>query len=94
MLGLEANHDVHMLATGPYPSYLKARVGGTRGHLSNNQCAEALRTLVATETTTVVALHISEKNNLPSVAKATLFEAVPDRVEVLVAGQNRPMSVW
>ena len=94
VMGLEANHDVRMLATGPYPSYLKARVGGTRGHLSNDQCAEALRTLVTADTTTVVALHISEKNNLPSVAKAALSQAVPDDVEVLVAGQNRPMSVW
>ncbi len=94
VLGIEANHDVKMLSTGPYPGYLKARVGGTRGHLSNDQCAEALRTLVTEETTTVVALHISENNNLPSIAKATLSEAVPDRVEVLVAGQNKPMSVW
>ena len=82
VLGLEANHDVRMLATGPYPSYLKARVGGTRGHLSNDQCAEALRTLVTADTTTVVALHISEKNNLPSVAKAALSQAVPDGTPV------------
>ena len=94
VLGIEANHDVKMLSTSTYPGYLKARVGGTRGHLSNGQCAEALRTLVTEETTTVVALHISENNNLPSIAKATLSEAVPDRVEVLVAGQNKPMSVW
>lgn len=94
VLGIEANHDVHMLATGPYPSYLKARVGGKYGHLSNEQAAEALPQLVTSETTTIVALHISEKNNLPSVARKTLQTAAPDDVEILVAGQNRPMTVW
>ena len=94
VLGLESNHDAHMLATGPYPGYLKARVGGQRGHLSNDQCAQALQELVCEQTTTVVALHISENNNLPSLAKATLAEAVPESVEVLVAAQSQPMTVW
>ncbi len=41
-LFLEANYDPAMLANGPYPSYLKARVGGQHGHLSNQQAAELL----------------------------------------------------
>lgn len=93
VLGIEANHDVRMLRDGPYPSYLKARVGGQRGHLSNDQCAEALPSLVTPETDTIVALHISENNNLPSLAKAAIVGAVGDGPRVLVAGQNRPITV-
>ena len=32
---LESNHDIHMLEVGPYPYYLKQKVLGDRGHLSN-----------------------------------------------------------
>ena len=93
ILGIEANHDVRMLRDGPYPPYLKARVGGEHGHLSNDQCAEALPLLVTPETDTIVALHISEKNNLPSLAKAAIRSAVGDGPGVVVAGQNRPITI-
>ena len=32
---LESNHDVRMLEIGPYPYYLKRRILGDHGHLSN-----------------------------------------------------------
>ena len=35
LLVLEANHDVHRLRGGDYPGYLKARILGDTGHLSN-----------------------------------------------------------
>ena len=35
VLLLEANHDIHMLQVGAYPYYLKQRIAGDRGHLSN-----------------------------------------------------------
>ena len=76
ILALESNHDERMLATGDYPAYLKARVGGPTGHLSNAQAAEALRTLVGPDTETVVAMHLSQENNRPSVCVRTLAEAV------------------
>lgn len=109
VLGIESNHDPRMLATGPYPTYLKARVGGKRGHLSNAQCAEALPALVTQETEAVVALHLSEKNNTPSTCMRTLAEALgataanttfteatanDGRLTLRVAAQDRPLSVW
>ena len=69
ILGIEANHDPDMLANGPYPYYLKKRVGGSHGHLSNVQAAKALPKLVTERTETVVAMHISQKNNRPSCAQ-------------------------
>ena len=41
-LVIEANHDLEMLRGGVYPKFLKERVESENGHLSNQQCAEAL----------------------------------------------------
>lgn len=76
ILALESNHDERMLATGPYPAYLKARVAGPTGHLSNAQAAAALRQLVCEDTETVVAMHLSQENNRPSVCLRELADAV------------------
>ena len=65
ILALEANHDQDMLKRGPYPSFLKARVAGSSGHLSNNQASEALSILVGESTQTIVAMHLSQENNRP-----------------------------
>ena len=109
ILALESNHDARMLASGPYPAHLKRRVGGDHGHLSNDQAAEALRTLVGPDTETVVAMHLSQENNRPSMAVRALAAAVgakptddtfteartPDGLlTVCAAGQDRPMTVW
>ena len=108
ILGIESNHDSDMLARGPYPAFLKRRVAGERGHLSNDQCAEALPLLVGPDTETVVALHLSEKNNRPSICIRTLAAALgaevdesgleartPDgRVSITCASQTEPLTIW
>lgn len=88
ILALESNHDERMLATGDYPAYLKARVGGATGHLSNAQAAEALGRLVGPDTETVVAMHLSQENNRPSLCVRTLAEAVG--AEVGAGEDGRP----
>ena len=88
ILALESNHDERMLATGDYPAYLKARVGGRTGHLSNAQAAEALRSLAGPDTETMVAMHLSQENNRPSVCVRTLAEAVD--AEVGTDDEGRP----
>ena len=88
ILALESNHDERMLATGDYPAHLKARVGGPTGHLSNAQAAEALERLVGPDTETVVAMHLSQENNRPSLCVRTLAEAVG--AEVATGEDGRP----
>ena len=68
ILALESNHDERMLASGPYPACLKARVGGSR--------RPGLARLVEEDTGTVVAMHLSHENNRPSTCVRTLAEAV------------------
>lgn len=69
ILLLEANHDVDMLMNNPaYPSSLKRRIRGGKGHLSNEQCAEALLALYETGVRVAYLAHLSDQNNTPEVA--------------------------
>lgn len=67
-LVLESNHDVDMLRTGPYPMYLKQRIRGQYGHLSNEECAMGAIEWVRSGTKQLILSHLSEKNNTPLTA--------------------------
>ncbi|MEK3873684.1 MULTISPECIES: MBL fold metallo-hydrolase [unclassified Paenibacillus] len=76
---IEANHDLEMLQTGPYDDYLKDRIADPhRGHLSNDQTAEALQKLVQGRGERIYLTHLSTKNNSPNLAsqavRMALFE--------------------
>ncbi len=71
---LEANHDVNMLMNGSYSWSLKKRISSTRGHLSNDNCAEVLENLISKKQEIVILAHLSKENNLPDLAKKTTEE--------------------
>ncbi len=73
---LEANHDVNMLQVGPYPYYLKQRILGERGHLSNENSGRLLTRILHDNLKAVLLGHLSKENNLPELA----FESV--RMEI------------
>jgi phosphoribosyl 1,2-cyclic phosphodiesterase len=73
---LECNHDRRMLADGPYPVWLKRRIGGHRGHLSNDQSACVLDACRHDALRHVVAAHLSQHNNEPSLALRALRDAL------------------
>lgn len=68
---IESNHDIMMLQNGPYPYYLKRRILSNVGHLSNDSCAELLPYLVNSGTKNIILSHLSEKNNIPELARQT-----------------------
>ena len=72
VLFLEANHDVNMLQVGPYPYYLKQRILGERGHLSNESSGRLLSKLLHDELQEVILGHLSKENNLPELAYETV----------------------
>lgn len=83
---LECNHDRGMLAQGPYPAFLKRRVGGDHGHLANEQAADLLRRVAHRALRHVVAAHLSRQNNRPEIAAAALATALgAPASEVVVA---------
>jgi phosphoribosyl 1,2-cyclic phosphodiesterase len=78
---LEANHDVNMLQVGPYPYYLKQRILGDRGHLSNENSGRLLSRILHDGLQAILLGHLSKENNLPELA----YEAV--RMEITL-GDN------
>lgn len=67
-LVLEANHDIRMLETGPYPYYLKQRILSDHGHLSNEISGRLLCRLLNDNLSTVILGHLSKENNYPDLA--------------------------
>lgn len=89
---LEANHDVRMLETGPYPYPLKRRILGERGHLSNELSGKFLSRILHGDMKAVVLGHLSKENNLAELAYETV------RIEITLAdnefkGNDFPITV-
>lgn len=69
---LEFNHDLELLAGSSYPAHLKKRIQGPHGHLSNETAMQVLGTLQHAQLQHVVAAHLSERNNTPSLVRLAL----------------------
>lgn len=89
---LEANHDVHMLQVGSYPYYLKQRVLGKQGHLSNELSGRLLCDILHDKLQYVLLGHLSKENNYAELAYETV------KLEVTMGdnpfkGEDIPMMV-
>ena len=73
---IEANHDVDMLLSGPYPYPLKRRILSDRGHLSNDDCAALARALAGSGTRQLILGHLSRENNRPALAYRAVAAAL------------------
>ena len=70
---LESNHDIQKLMANPtYPEWLKRRILGNRGHLSNMDCGRTIAKLYQAHVSQVILGHLSEKNNSPLLAYETV----------------------
>lgn len=69
---LESNHDVRMLETGPYPYYLKRRILGDHGHLSNENAGRLLSRILHDNLKKVLLGHLSKENNYEKLAYETV----------------------
>ena len=78
----ESNYDTGMLFGGPYPHDLKMRICKGNGHLSNDECAEAMRRIWHPGLKNIFLCHLSENNNTPELA----FEATADVLRSIDAG--------
>ena len=73
---LEANHDIRMLQVGKYPYYLKQRILGDRGHLSNENAGRLLCRLLHDNLKAVFLGHLSKENNYEALAYETVCQEV------------------
>jgi phosphoribosyl 1,2-cyclic phosphodiesterase len=88
-LQLECNHDAALLMGGDYPAFLKQRIAGDQGHLSNAQAATLLGLIDRSRLHTVVAAHLSRSNNRADLAEGALAVFCDSMLErVLVATQD------
>ncbi len=80
-LFLESNYDDDMLSAGKYPAFLKQRVSGEEGHLSNLQAVELVEQHASDKLKTIYLSHISEDNNRGDIAMDA-FKHLTDKYDI------------
>jgi len=85
---LESNYDPEMLERGPYPHFLKTRIWGPGGHLSNGEAAALLKKNGG-QLRWVCLAHLSEQNNTAEKALETHRQILGDNLPIHVASRHR-----
>lgn len=80
---IESNYDERMLLEGPYTRELKERIRGGRGHLSNDECAAAVKGFAHDGLKNVFLCHLSDHNNTPEIAHATTRKVLDPSVRLV-----------
>jgi len=98
-LVFESNHDLDMLKMGPYPWFVKQRVMGRHGHLSNHATAGFLTEDYDGAAEVLVLAHLSDKNNHPGLVMHSATQAFEKRgrgrpSELHLASQTGPTKVF
>ena len=65
---LESNYDPDMLEGGSYPLFLKERIRGPHGHISNVESGEVLARCASKNLKWACLAHLSANNNNPDLA--------------------------
>ncbi|VTU22991.1 Putative metallo-hydrolase YycJ [Variovorax sp. SRS16] len=91
---LEFNHDSEMLAASAYPPFLKLRVGGNYGHLSNAAAAAIAHAVHHDGLRHVLAAHLSEQNNRPDIVRRMLADALGAHEDEMLAASAADGSPW
>ena len=98
---IEANHDVEMVESGPYPEFLKKRILSPSGHLSNKECGKVIAENMTENLRHVWLCHLSEENNHPELARKTVetilrsYGIVPGKdLELEVLRRQLPTGVY
>lgn len=90
---LEANYDEEMLNNGAYPYYLKRRISGGQGHLSNRQALELFNTHKPAHMSHLLLAHLSKDNNAPELVQS-LFDAAAGSTQIVVASRYAETPVF
>jgi phosphoribosyl 1,2-cyclic phosphodiesterase len=90
---LEANYDEAMLEEGRYPYFLKNRIRGGNGHLSNKQALELFATHRPSFMSHLFLSHLSKNNNCPRLVEE-LFAEHADGVKMIIASRYQETAVY
>jgi phosphoribosyl 1,2-cyclic phosphodiesterase len=89
---IESNYDPAMLSSGPYPAFLKKRIQGPKGHLSNRESAELLQ--AGSQLKWACLAHLSECNNSPEVALRTHLNISGGRITFHTASRHMASEIF
>lgn len=90
---LEANYDEKMLEEGRYPYYLKKRIRGEKGHLSNDQALELFMNHRSEELSLVLLSHLSKENNCPELVQELFCKHASD-TRIIVASRYEESDLF
>ena len=90
---LESNYDPAMLDGGSYPEFLKQRIRGPRGHISNIEAAELLRRSAGPRLKWACLAHLSQDNNHPYLALQTHRDVLGDTLPLHLASRYEATGV-
>ncbi len=90
---LEANYDDELLSRSAYPFFLKRRITGGRGHLSNIQALNLFKAHKPSYMTHLLLSHLSKDNNCPDIAKNLFMENAGD-TEIIIASRYEETQVY
>lgn len=90
---LEANYDEELLHTGKYPYYLKRRISGGQGHLSNTQALELFKNHRSQNLSHLLLSHLSKDNNDPELVEH-LFNQHAEQTTIVIATRYMETPVF
>jgi phosphoribosyl 1,2-cyclic phosphodiesterase len=90
---LESNYDEAMLMNGKYPYYLKKRITGGKGHLSNSQALQLFIAHRPPFLSHLVLSHLSKNNNCPELVEE-LFNQHTLTTQIVVASRYEETPVF
>lgn len=88
---LESNYDKEMLSSGRYPYYLKKRISGGKGHLSNHEALEIFHKH-GSNLKHLILSHLSKENNSEEIVR-NLFENNLLGTNIVVASRYNESEV-
>ena len=90
---LEANYDERMLEEGPYPGYLKRRIRGEEGHLSNVLALDLFQNHRNSLLKFLILSHLSAQNNDPRLVH-DLFAPHANGTHIAVASRYEESELF
>jgi phosphoribosyl 1,2-cyclic phosphodiesterase len=90
---LESNYDEEMLEKGRYPFFLKNRIRGGNGHLSNRQALDLYMKHRPSFMTHLLLSHLSKENNRPELVES-LFSSIPSATRIIVASRDQESELY
>ena len=95
---LESNYEPEILKYAKYPYYLKRRISGPNGHLSNQEASDTIIKLLSTGVNNIMLGHLSKENNFPELAYKTVMDEIinnkiNNNLTLNVASRIKPSDV-